>query len=272
MISPETLIVITAFIFGAAIGSFMNVCIYRLPLEKSLVLPRSFCPKCGHQISWFENIPLFSYCLLRCKCRHCGNPISFRYFFVELLTALVFAYLALLYTTSGGSIPVFLLKAAFICSLIVVTFIDFDFQIIPNEISYGGAFIAVIASFLLPELHGTTSHIRGLGLSLLGLIVGSSSLYLLGVIGTWVFKKDAMGMGDVKLLGMVGAFLGWQMAFFSLFAGSILGALVSFFLLVTGKVKMGNRIPFGPYLSAGAVVALLWGQDIFKLYLKWIFG
>ncbi|MDD5355629.1 MAG: prepilin peptidase [Candidatus Omnitrophica bacterium] len=247
------------FITGLAVGSFLNVCIYRLPREQSLVKPRSHCPHCKKTISWRDNIPLLSYILLKGKCRHCKAKISFQYFTVELITALMFI---LFYNTFGLTVKS-IIYLVFTCGLIVATFVDFNFRIIPDEINIGGIILGLVASFIYPELHNAGSHIFGLYMSFLGIIVGGGILWLTGLIGDFIFKKETMGGGDVKLLAMIGAFLGWKIAVLTFFISPIFGAVVGIIIKLRTK---NSLIAYGPYLALGSLVSLFFGNDI----LKWI--
>lgn len=243
------------FLFGLCIGSFLNVCIYRMGREQSVVHPASHCPECQKPIRWFDNIPLWSYLALRGRCRDCKARISWRYFFVELLTGLAFI---MVYRFFGVSVltPIYCL---FVAGLIVATFVDFDFRIIPDEISVGGVAAGLMLSLAVPALHQADSRGMSLLQSFLGVVVGGGILWLLGIIGDFIFKKESMGGGDVKLLAMIGAFLGWQMALLVLPLASVLGAVVGVIIKIRTKE---SAIAFGPYLAMGAVVSLFWGQEI----------
>jgi leader peptidase (prepilin peptidase)/N-methyltransferase len=243
------------FLFGLCIGSFVNVCIYRMGREQSVVHPASHCPQCQKPIRWFDNIPLWSYLALGGRCRDCHAKISFRYFFVELLTGLAFVAV---WRSFGFSVltPIYCL---FVAGLIVATFVDFDFRIIPDEISVGGVVAGLLLSLAVPALHGETHHGLGLGQSLLGVLVGGGILWLLGIIGDFIFKKESMGGGDVKLLAMIGAFLGWKMALLTLPLASVIGAVVGVVIKIRTKE---SAIAFGPYLAMGAVACLFWGREI----------
>lgn len=280
-------------IFGSIVGSFLNVCIARFPLGRSVVYPGSHCA-CGKPIAWFDNIPVISWFALRGKCRPCGLPFSFRYPLVEALTGILFAI-----TWWSFAPMVAVVGMLFISLMIVATFVDWDYLIIPDRISVGGAFAGMLLSFAVPALHGYEgSHLADNFLggfdSLIGLLVGTAIIYWIGLIGTILFRKDAMGEGDMKLLACIGAFLGWQGAVFSLFGGAILGILVFLPLhFVSRKRKLpltafwtdwetlypsdndndnndnqrSNLVmPFGPMLALGAVVYFLWLQGSVDAY------
>jgi leader peptidase (prepilin peptidase)/N-methyltransferase len=253
-----------AFVLGAVVGSFLNVCISRLPENQSIVKPRSRCPKCEGPILWYDNLPIISFIILRAKCRHCGEPISYQYPAVELLTATLFVLLMHRFT----NIPVLVIYAAFTCSLIVITFIDLEHYIIPDEISLSGIVIGLLVS-LLPETitdgQLVTSSIVD---SLIGCVVGGGLLYLTALFSLVAFKKEGMGGGDIKLMAMVGAFLGWKMALTTIVMGSVFGAFVGVGLILLRLKVRGDYIPFGPYLALGAFLSMMWGDQILRAYLS----
>ncbi len=249
------------FLFAVCIGSFLNVCIYRMGREQSIVKPASQCPSCKHPIRWYDNIPLVSYILLRGRCRDCRQPISLRYFLVELLTGVLFL---MLYRRFGLSVPFFVF-AVFVCGLIVATFVDIDFRIIPDEVSIGGIVVGLLASILFPQVHHVATHLLGLRASLLGIVVGGGALWILGLVGDFIFKKESMGGGDIKLLAMVGSFLGWQAALLALPLASLFGAVVGIIIKLRTKESV---IAFGPYLALGALLCLFWMDRI----LAFLFG
>jgi leader peptidase (prepilin peptidase)/N-methyltransferase len=240
---------------GAVVGSFLNVCIYRLPRQESLVYPGSHCPSCGSPIRPYDNIPILSYLLLRGRCRVCAGRISPRYPFVEALTAGLALALAGRYGWSPETPIFFVLSSA----LIVITFIDLDHQIIPNSITYPGIPLGVAASFFLPEV--------SLKDSLLGLALGGGILWLVAVLFKWVRNKEGMGFGDVKLLAMIGAFLGWKAVLLTLVLSSFVGAVVGYAALRLSGKDAGEPIPFGPFLAMGAVVYMLGGDELVNWYL-----
>lgn len=281
---------ITAVVFGACVGSFLNVCIYRIPLDLSVVTPRSHCMSCGKLIPWYHNIPVLSYFICRGKCFNCKEPFSFRYAFVELLTALFFVLVVAAYPPIGGHtilgmtqisfpalVPIYWI---FLSGLIVATFVDFDHYIIPDSVSIGGSIVGIIFSFMVPELHGQSIWWQGGLYGILGFVAGFVPLQLLRLGFTWYFRKRgrieqdeyAMGFGDIKLMGAVGAFLGYQAAGFTILAGAFLGTVLAFPLLLCGKRKLLDKIPFGPYLSLGAIIYLFWGEAIVGAYLRLLIG
>lgn len=241
------------FILGLVIGSFLNVCIYRIPRKLSIIKPSSFCPSCGNSIKWWHNMPVLSFVILKGKCAYCGAKISLRYPVVEILNG-IFYVLAYLNFGLTISLPFVLI---FISALIVISFIDFDFQIIPDEISIPLIFLGIILS-LLP--HNSINLAYDIKDSLIGIVIGGGSLLIVSLI-----TRGGMGGGDIKLNAAVGAFLGWKAALLTIFIGSLAGSIVGIVILK----KTGNRkIPFGPFLSLGACVCLFFGESL----LNWYFG
>ncbi len=253
--------VIPAFIFafGAVVGSFLNVCIYRIPNDMSIVFPPSSCPKCKAKIKPYDNIPIISYIFLGGKCRSCKEKISLRYPMVELLSALLALALYMKFSLTPA-LPFYYL---FICALIVITFIDIDHYIIPDVISIPMLVIGVAASFFSRRL-GLIVGVRG---ALLGAVTGSGFLLLVAALYYVVKKKEGMGMGDVKLLAMLGAFLGLRSVFFIIFVSSLLGALYGIPYVMISKKGAKHPIPFGPFLAAAGVIYLFFGDAIISFYL-----
>lgn len=348
-----------AFVLGASIGSFLNVCIYRMPRDLSVNNPRrSFCPACKSQIPWWQNIPLFSWLVLRGKCARCGAPIAFRYFGVELLTGLLFMAVWLRFAPQVWvlALPYWVLAGL----LVVATFIDFEFFIIPDEITWGGAVVGVLLSLSVPVMMGTDSNLVAAGWSLVGAATGYGLLWGVVELGkkafgkkrvtlpeaaefswrrkgddaelvvdgekdlwsefftresdrllmdceavridgeavegqllefhydrlqiggrTWqldtlgsidgrvrelTIPREAMGFGDVKFMAAIGAFLGWKAVLFTVAAASTIGALVGIAAIVLGRREWSAKIPFGPYLSLGALVWLFTGPDLLAWY------
>ena len=242
-----------AFIFGAVVGSFLNVCIYRLPAETSIVKPRSQCPHCHHPIRSCDNIPLISFIILRGKCRDCGGKISWRYPLVELITAL----LALLLFLKFGLTLSFLTFFIFTAVLIVITFIDLDHQIIPDILTLPGIpifFLAAIFLLKIPWLE-----------ALLGLLIGGGILFTIAFVYELISKREGMGGGDIKLLAMIGGFLGWKSLMFVLLFSSFSGAIVGITAMIINKQDMKYAVPFGPFLSAAAVAYLFLGDAFMRL-------
>ena len=240
-----------ALILGLLIGSFLNVCIHRLPLNESIVVSRSRCPDCRHPIPWYDNIPLISFFILRGRCRFCRGPISLRYPFVESLNGLGYFFLVWKF----GISPMVLVYALLFSSLVVVTFIDLDHQIIPDRITLPGIFIGLVSSaFILP-----ISFLN----SVFGLLLGGGLFYLVAVL-----SRGGMGGGDIKLMAMLGAFLGWQLTLLTIFIGALTGSLVGLFLMAFKGKGRKYPVPFGPFLSLGAVVCLFQGTALWSWYLS----
>ena len=247
---------IAVFIFGAIIGSFLNVCIYRIPLGKSIIRPRSHCPFCEKAIKWYENIPLASYIVLLGKCSGCKRPIPVRYFLVELITALSAAGLLAYFSLT----PPFFIYFLFVTSLIAVTFIDIEHQEIPDVISLP-MIVLGLGLFSFFNLDFSSTYLKSFLNSLFGILVGGGSMFLLGVIGELIFKKEALGGGDVKLMAMIGAFLGWKMVLLTFFLSPLFGSIAGIIM----KYKFHKDvIPYGPYLAIGAVVSLFFGENILR--------
>lgn len=258
---------IFVFVLGSMIGSFLNVCIHRLPLGESIVKPRSYCPKCKKSIIWYDNIPLLSYIILKGRCRHCAEKISLRYFLVELLTALTFLTFFNLYGLSFY----FIFYVVFVCGLIIATFVDIRHRIIPDEISLGGivtGFALSIARSL--RFRPFSFDFRPALDSFLGIIIGGGVIYLTGLLFDFVYFKllkkgpidgetESMGGGDVKLLAMIGAFLGWKKALAAFFIAPLFGAVVGLLNLFLTK---RHTIPYGPFLALAALISIFWYQYI----------
>ena len=263
---------IIVFIFGSIVGSFLNVCIHRMPKSESIVWPRSHCAKCQKRIPGYDNIPFISFLLLGGRCRFCQEKISLRYPLVELLTALL---MVALFNRFGLNYEFFLYMVMLWC-LIIATFVDIGHRIIPDEVSVGGMIIGLImvsiTGFTLSPLKFTFSPLVR---SILGIIVGGGIIYLTGFIFDLVYFKllkrpaisgetESMGGGDVKLLAMIGAFMGWQMAILTFFLAPFLGIVIGIINLTT---KKDHTIPYGPFLSIAALVSLFWGNKIIQLIL-----
>ncbi|HVP35897.1 MAG TPA: prepilin peptidase [Terriglobales bacterium] len=254
------LIGVFVFIFGLAVGSFLNVCIYRLPLKKSIVFPASHCPKCGNKIKAYDNIPVLSYVLLRGKCRFCQERISLIYPAVELLSGFIFLSLFFWYGLSWE----FASKLFLFTGLMVIFFIDLKHQIIPDVITLPGIAVGLIFSLLSKS----PSFLD----SLIGIIAGGGIFYLVALAGDKIFKKESMGGGDIKLAAMLGAFLGWQKILLVLFLASFLGALVGIvFLLLSSKLRENRLIPFGPFLAIATAICIFFGNRLVELYLNLFF-
>jgi leader peptidase (prepilin peptidase)/N-methyltransferase len=262
---PPLFVGSVVFLTGLIVGSFLNVCIYRLPRERSVVFPPSACPNCDHPLSWFDNIPVVSWLWLRGRCRYCSAPISSLYPLVEMITG-IFFFAVWWQNPDIRVFPFFFLVTA---GLIVATFIDFFHYIIPDEITLGGVAVGLIVAFCFPEVIRAETHLSGLLRSVAGIVLGGGGLFLVAIAGTALFKKEAMGMGDVKLLAAVGAFLGPAAPLFALVVGSVVGSIVGLILLLFRKARRDTAIPFGPYLALGAYLYMLCGPAIIQAYLAY---
>lgn len=249
---------IIIFIFGLCTGSFLNVCIYRLPRAESIIMPGSHCPYCNNKIRWYDNIPLLSHILLKGRCRDCNVKISKKYFFVELLTAAIFLFS---FNCYGISLQFFIYNLFFIL-LLIAAFVDMKYRIIPDEVSLGGIILGLVLSFIFPQIQNANSHFSGLLSSFIGALIGAAITYFTGLLGTFLFKKEAMGFGDVKLMAAVGAFLGWVLALVAFFIAPFFGLIYGIFILVK---KKSHLVPYGPFLSLGAALALFFGRKILDL-------
>lgn len=251
---------ILIFILGSIVGSFLNVCIWRMPRGESIITPWSHCIHCNKALPWFCNIPFLSYIILKGRCKFCKNPISFIYFIVEFITGASFVYTYLHFGTS----PEFFIYTLFICGLIVVTFIDIKHRIIPDELSIGGAAAGILLSIICPSIQMTMSFKIALVKSFAGALVGGGIIYLTGLVGDFIFKKESMGGGDVKLMAMIGSFLGVKYALLTFFLAPLFGAIVGIFVKLKYK---SSYIPYGPFLSLGAVISIFFGERILDLFL-----
>lgn len=276
-----------AFIFGACAGSFANVCIYRIPLEMSIVSPGSKCPHCGTRLTWRENIPLISWMMLGARCKTCEFPISVRYPIVEMLTGGLFA----LVVWAVGFVPATLVYIILVWSWVVLSGIDWDHQYIPDRINItgmvAGPLIALGAQFSPMQTGLLIDHVAP---SLLGLALGGGVIWTIRILGHAAFKQEAMGFGDVKLMAFVGAFLGWRNVLLAIFLATLIGSIAGILAKFAAQRSLHNigardnppseektpesddpgytRIPFGPYLVLGGLLALIWGDTIWAWY--WI--
>jgi leader peptidase (prepilin peptidase)/N-methyltransferase len=283
---------IVSFSFGAIVGSFLNVSIYRIPKGESVVHPGSHCA-CGKPVAWFDNIPIFSWLFLRGKARCCGRAFSIRYPAIELLTAFLFLGAWTSFEPAKACVIMF-----FFATLICATFVDFDHMIIPDRFSIGGAVAGVILSAAVPALHGEANEffmlasLKSATTGLTGLLIGSAVVLWIALLAEIVLKKEAMGFGDVKLMGSIGAFCGWKGAMFSIFGGAVLGIVAFGVWMIVSRLRgkesepspepapatpqdgeavpsepgLGIPIPFGPMLAGGAVIYLLWASPYVDEY------
>jgi leader peptidase (prepilin peptidase)/N-methyltransferase len=251
------------FIFGLLVGSFLNVCIYRLPAGRSIIRPRSQCPQCGRQIRAVDNVPVLSYLILRGRCRDCGARIPLRYPIVELLSG-AFAAMAVARFGPGWQA---LLVYALIAAFLVITFIDLDHRIIPDAITLPGIPTGLAASFLAPaagvELPPWVTPLE----SLIGILAGGGSLFLVAWGYQLLTRREGMGGGDIKLLAMIGAFIGWKGVLFTIFIASLTGTLAGMALIWRQRGDMKLAVPFGPFLAVGAIAYLFIGPELWSWYL-----
>jgi leader peptidase (prepilin peptidase)/N-methyltransferase len=252
-VSETTLFTLLAALIGAMVGSFLNVCIHRLPRGESIVHPRSRCPHCGHQIAWFENIPVVSWIVLGARCRGCRARISPMYPVVELATAGLFAACAMAF----GPTLLFVSRAIFVAAMLTLAITDVRERILPNAITYPGVVVGLLFSLVLPP---------GLVSALIGAVAGAAVPWVIGELYYRLRRIEGLGMGDVKMLAMIGAFLGWQMALVTLFAGSLLGVLVGVPITVIKRDRY-YMIPLGTFLAIGAVAATFVGPPLVEWYM-----
>ncbi|MCK9554642.1 prepilin peptidase [bacterium] len=250
------------FILGLIMGSFLNVCIYRMPRGLSIIAPPSHCPECNSRILWYDNIPVVSYLFLKGRCRQCCKPIPPLYLIVEVLTAILFlsAYLF------SYTVPAVMFKIVLFSVLVLASFIDIKHFVIPDESNLIGFIFAVSMSILFPYLQGRDIWYLALGDSLLGAFAGFATLGFVSFAGSRLLKKDAMGFGDVKFIAMIGAFTGWEMVLLTIMTASFIGAVLGGALMLFKTRNLKGRIPFGPYLAAGAVISVLFGKAIISWY------
>ncbi len=251
---PSLPFLIVAAAFGLVIGSFLNVCIYRIPRGQSIVWPASRCTSCGRALSWYENIPVLSYAVLRGACRTCRAPISPVYPAVELATGAVFVAEA----WQLGLQPLLTARLVFACAMIVLFVVDLRHRILPNSITVGGVVVGFACSLAMAP---------GWASSLAGIVIGGGSLLLIAEAYRWVRHEDGLGLGDVKMLAMIGAFLGWKLMLLTLVLSSFLGSIVGVAMIVGGKGSMKYALPFGTVLAAGAQVASFAGDAILAWYM-----
>ena len=248
------------FFLGIVLGSFVNVCIHRLPKNKQVIIGRSFCPKCKKKINWYDNLPLFSFLILKMKCRNCNKKISPRYFIVELLTGITFLIIFLSFNSFVNLI--FLCVLSLI--LIMIFFIDLENFIIPDVLNFSIMFLALLKNFL-PNLN--TSFVQEINQSIIGGIVGYLSIWVIIFLYKTIKKIDGMGLGDAKLIAGIGLLFGWQSIPFVLFISSVLGLIFVIPSLLNKKKNMRSEIPFGPFIIAAGIVYFTFGDYLYSLIL-----
>lgn len=248
-------------LFGVCVGSFLNVCIVRLPLNQSVVRPRSRCPNCTTPIAWYDNLPVVSFLLLRGRCRHCHRPIAWRYPVVELLTA---SLSVATYAYFHDPLAYLLYFCGLVAPLIVVTFIDLEYQIIPDLISLPGIAIGFVVRAILAPPGAFGGEILD---AAIGMVTGGGVLWLVATVYERLKRHEGLGGGDVKLAAMLGAFLGWRALCFILLVGSLLGSIVGVTIILILRKGLKYAIPFGPFLSVAALIYLYFGKVILDWYL-----
>ncbi len=248
--AADPFLAVAAAVAGLCVGSFLNVCILRLPKEQSLISPPSTCPQCGQRIAWYDNLPLVSWIVLRGKCRRCGNVISAQY---PLIEALVGALWLAAYLRYGVSVQG--LAGALFCTVLLgIGITDARHYLIPDEFTWGGLGLGLALSLV--------GGWQGFLQAVIGAAVGFGLLYVVGEAGRWLFKEEAMGGGDIKMMAMVGSFVGWKGVLLTIFAGALLGTLI----FVPLSLRKKRLVPFGVFLAVGAAVAFAWGDAIIEWY------
>lgn len=251
---PDLFVYVAVGLFGAVVGSFLNVCIYRLPRHQSIVWPSSRCPSCRGRIAPADNIPILSFLWLRGRCRACGAPISLRYPLVEAANGFGYVWIVDHFGLDWSAVAYAVLFSA----LLVVTFIDFDHQIIPDRITLPGIPLGMVCAVTILPV--------GLLNSLLGVLLGGGLLWLMAWLSPYVFGKEGMGGGDIKLLAMIGAFLGWEPVLLTIMVGASVGAATGLSLIALKRLRRDQYLPFGPFLALGAVVAMFFFHDLKSWY------
>jgi len=251
----EWFVIVIILLLGSIVGSFLNVCISRIPSGESVVFPGSHCPECKSPIPFYHNIPVFSFLILKGRCKYCGVKISPQYILAEILTPVI---MLLLFFNFGLSLA-FAAASFFSWALIVVTFIDLKHKIIPDIISLPGIILCFISSFFVPWATPVDS--------IIGILAGGGVLWCFAAGYKLLAKKDGMGGGDIKLLAMIGSFLGWKGVLLSLMIGSFAGSFVGIFLMLLKGRDLKYAVPFGPFLSLGGLCSLLYGGELIRLYL-----
>jgi leader peptidase (prepilin peptidase) / N-methyltransferase len=271
------MLITLCFILGLVIGSFLNVCIYRIPRGESIVLPRSHCTQCGKEIPAYDNIPLLAYLWLAGKCRFCKKPISMQYPLVELLTGLIFVACALKWDFA----PATYLNALFLSLILVLIFIDYHHQILPNVITVPGTLVGIVFSFMqAPQFYGDSISLSLASIldasnpagilpwvgSLMGAMIAAGGLFLVAFLYQLARKRQGLGMGDVKMMALVGAFLGWRLAFLTIFIGSFAGSIIGLLLILFRGKTMQTKLAFGTFLGMGALLAVFFGSTVISWY------
>ena len=248
------------FITGLAVGSFLNVVIHRLPKDESIVRPGSYCPHCRKPVAWFDNIPLLSFLILGGKCRNCRGKISWRYPAVELASALLWLFS----WRAWDGAPMFWIQVFFLTLLLAVSLTDLETGLIPDELSVFGIVAGLGTGFLYPAFHGKMRAVDGLLAGGLGMAAGAGLIYVTGLAGNWIFQRESMGGGDVKLMAAIGSFLGWEKVLLTFFTAPFLALPFAFYRRL---VKKEEIIPYGPFLSLAAAVQFFYGEIFWRYFL-----
>ena len=258
------------FLFGLCIGSFLNVCTWRIPRGESVIFTPSHCPNCNRKIAWYDNLPVLSWIMLLGKCRWCGGKISFRYIAIELLTAILFVIDYLRIVDTGLPLPMLLSYFVATSLFIICSFTDINHKIIPNKVTYFVIVFSLAMAFIFPGYTGKGGSFSGLLNSFLGFAAGGGTLALFSFAGSKVFKKEVLGFGDVKFVAAVGACFGLIPAvwFFVIFMGSFIGLLFGLLLIFTGKKRFDSEIQFGPFLAIAGYLWILLGPELIDFYFK----
>jgi leader peptidase (prepilin peptidase) / N-methyltransferase len=270
--TESQLFTVFAFLMGMLIGSFLNVCIFRLPRDLSVVAPRSFCPQCEKPIAWYDNFPVVSFILLRGKCRNCGTAIPWRYPVVELLNGLAFGVPVAAFGVTPLALKYCLLSA--IC--ITLIFSDLEERILPDEFTIGGTVVGLLLAWFVPMPGGVSyffvrsndnPQLLSLVEAILGIVVCAGALWLVGYLYEKVRDREGLGFGDVKMIAMIGAFLGLQGALLTLIISSVIGSIVGLaFIFITGKNASTYELPFGTFLGASCLAVAIFGETVLRFY------
>lgn len=258
------------FLFGLSIGSFLNVCIWRIPRGESIIFISSHCPDCNRKILWYDNLPLLSWIMLSGKCRWCGEKISYRYVVIELLTALLFEIDYLRIVDTGFPLPMLLSYFTATSLFIVSSYTDIKYKIIPNKVTYFVIVFSFAMAFIFPGYTGKSDRFSGLLNSFLGFIAGGGVFALFSITGSKIFKKEVLGFGDVKFVAAVGACFGLVPAawFFTIFIGSFFGLIYGLIMISIGKKHFSSDIQFGPFLAFAGYLWILLGPELVDFYFK----
>lgn len=255
-----------AFVFGSMVGSFLNVCILRMPKDESIAFPGSHCTSCQKPIAWYDNIPILSFLILRARCRHCRAVISWQYPLIEALTGALFV----LFLHRFGVSPKGILFLYLALVLLAQGVIDFRYRIIPDLLTLPAIVAALAMSAAFPDIHAQASHLGGLWVSLKGVLLGGGFLYVVGTVAEWILKKEAMGGGDVKLLAAIGGVIGWRGVVWTIFVSALIGSLIGVY---DKYVRKGDGyIPYGPFLGLAAFLFMFVGPQTIQWYIGHLQG